>query len=222
MPLLGFGAALGLMLASGCGSMVPKGSPPPLVYVLDGASGTRLPTPRGAAPDLAPVLIVNQTRAAPGFDSPHIVYVRVPHQVEHFAHSDWVDTPARMLTPLIVSALASASDFRVVVTASSDIAGELRLDTEVLRLQQEFGGGPSRVRFTLRATLRDNVSRQLISWREFDETVASDSESPYGGVIAANQAVQHVMAQLAAYCTQAAGPWQAARGTPSPRPHPPP
>jgi hypothetical protein len=101
---------------------------------------------------------------------------------------------------------------------ASNIAGELGLDTEVLRLQQEFGVGPSSVRFTLRATLQDNVSCQVIASQEFDETVASSSESPYGGVIATNQAVQLVVAQLALYCTQAAGAWQAARGTPSSQP----
>jgi cholesterol transport system auxiliary component len=129
--------------------------------------------------------------------------VRVAHQLEHFAHSDWADTPARMLAPLIASAVQKGGGFRAVVPATSGMAAELRLDTEVLRLQQEFGGGPSRVRFTLRATLSDNKARQVISWREFDETIVSASEDAYGGVVAANRAVQLVMEQLARFCTSA-------------------
>lgn len=210
LPLLRVAAALGMVLASGCGGLLPKAAAPPRVYALDGAPEARPATPPVAAPGPAPTLIINPTRAAPGYDSQHIVYVRVAHQLEHFAHSDWADTPARMLAPLIVSAVEQTGAFRAVASASSGMAGELRLDTELLRLEQQFGGGPSRVRFTLRATLFDNATRQVISWRDFDETVGSASDDPYGGVVAANRAVQLVMEQLARYCTLAAEPWRAA------------
>lgn len=203
-------ALLGLLLASGCGSLLPKSPPPPLRYALDGA-----PAAARAAridittslPGAAPTLVVNPTRAAPGFDSQHIVYVRAPHQLEHFAHSDWVDTPARMLAPLIVAAVGGAGTFSAVGPAASGVNANLRLDTEVLRLQQEFGAGPSRVRFTLRATVLDGSTRRVLAWREFDETVVSASEDPYGGVVAANRAVQLVMGSLAAFCTEATGGW---------------
>ncbi|MDP4076381.1 ABC-type transport auxiliary lipoprotein family protein [Acidovorax sp. A1169] len=174
-----------------------------MVYALDSARSDQRATTPIAAPERAPTLIINPTHSAPGFDTQHIVYVRVTHQLEHFARSDWIDTPARMLAPLIVSAINSAGSFRAVVPATSGIAGDLRLDTEVVRLQQEFGVLPSRVRFTLRATLVDNATRQIISWREFDETIDSQSEDPYGGVIAANRAVKLVLEQLARYCTLA-------------------
>jgi cholesterol transport system auxiliary component len=32
-----------------------------------------------------------------GFDSRHIVYVRQASQLAHYAHNEWVDTPARMV-----------------------------------------------------------------------------------------------------------------------------
>lgn len=209
-PFLGLAAALGLALTTGCSGLLPKGTAPPRVYSLDAA---RSPGPTTAPVEAAPTLIINPTRAAPGFDSQHIVYVRTAHQLEHFARSDWVDTPARMLAPLIVSAVETTGGFRATGLATSGIAGDLRLDTEVLRLQQEFGDGPSRVRFTLRATLTDNATRQVMSWREFEETVRSESEDPYGGVVAANRAVQLVMQRLAGFCTQASEPWLASHRT---------
>jgi cholesterol transport system auxiliary component len=211
-------AVLGLLLASGCGGLLSKGVPPPSIYSLDGVAKVPLLARPLAAPANLPTLVVNPTRAAPGFDSPHIVYVRVAHQLEHFAHSQWADTPARMLEPRIVAAIDTAGAFRAVALAASGSAGDLRLDTEVLRLQQEFGGGPSRVRFTLRATLLDNSTRQVISWREFEETASADSEDSYGGVVAANRVVQVVMEQLSRYCAQAAERWQAANPVdPNPR-----
>ena len=45
---------------------------------------------------------------------------------------------------------------------------------------------------------------------EFDETVAATSEDPYGGVVAANRAVQSVLEKLAVFCAEAATRWQPA------------
>jgi cholesterol transport system auxiliary component len=86
----------------------------------------------------------------------------------------------------------------------SAATGDLRLDTEIMRLQQGFGSRPSRVRFTLRAYLVDNRTRRALAWREFDESVAAASEDPYGGVVAANRAVQAALEHLARFCTEAA------------------
>ena len=208
-------AMLLTLLASGCSGLLPKPVAPPSVYVLEGARETQA-APRAAASALAsgsaPTLLLSATRSAPGYGSQHIVYVRVAHQLEHFAHSEWVDSPARMLEPLLVAALEQTGTFRAVGSATSAIVGELRLDTEVLRLQQEFGGGPSRVRFTLRASLTDNTTRQVISTREFDATAAADSDDPYGGVVAANRVVQQVLQQVASYCVEAAARKPTERG----------
>ena len=202
-------AVLLALFATGCSSLLPKPVATPTFYTLDGVRDTRPAPPRAAASNPAPTLLVNPSHAAPGFDSQHIVYVRVAHQLEHIAHSEWVDTPARMLAPLMMAALEGTGAFRAVVPPASGIAGDLRLDTEVLRLQQEFGGGPSSVRFTLRATLADNATRRVISSREFDASVGAGSNDPYGGVVAANRAVQQVMQQLASYCSEEAVRWPA-------------
>jgi cholesterol transport system auxiliary component len=211
-------ALLGLLLASGCGTLLPKAAAPPSLYALDSApapgpdaagamAANTTPANATRPSGTAPTLVVNPTRATPGFDSPHIVYVRTAHQREHFAHSDWVDTPARMLAPLIVAAVERTGTFSAVGPLASGLDAKLRLDTEVLRLQHEFGAGPSRVRFTMRAYLLDGSTRRVLAWREFDETVASASEDPYGGVVAANRAVQRVMERLAEFCTEAARSW---------------
>jgi cholesterol transport system auxiliary component len=113
-----------------------------------------------------------------------------------------------MLAPLIVAAIENGGAFRAVVLTPSVAAGDLRLDTEIMRLEQDFVGQPSRVRFTLRAYVVDDATRRVIAWREFDETVAATSEDPQGGVVAANRAVQIVLEKLASFCTEAAGSWQ--------------
>ena len=202
-------AALALTLLGGCGALLPKPMPQPSFYSLDRAAAEPRATTgvRSTASIAAPTLVVNPPHAAAGFDSQRIVYVREAHKLEYFAHSEWVDTPARMLAPLIVAAIDNDGTFRAVLLTPTAAAGDMRLDTEILRLQQNFDAQPSRVRFTLRATLVDNVTREVLAWREFDETVPAANDDPYGGVVAANRAVQSVVKQLARFCTEAAGYW---------------
>ncbi len=198
-----------LLLASGCGGLSPKSPSPPSFYSLDAANADAVTaassrTAAARAANAAPTLIVNPPHAASGFDSRRIVYVRELHKLEYFAHSEWIDTPARMLAPLIVAALENGAAFRAVVLTPSAASGDLRLDTEIVRLQHEFGSAPSRVRFTLRAYLVEVKSRRVLAWREFDATVPSVSENPYGGVLAANRAIQTVLGELSAFCAETA------------------
>jgi cholesterol transport system auxiliary component len=198
-----------LVLAGGCSALDPSAMQQPTLYSLDTVrsqlQAVRLPA---AISPVAPTLIVNPPRAAAGFDSQRIVYVREAHKREYFAHSEWIDTPARMLAPLIVVAVENSGTFRAVVLTPSAATGDLRLDTEIVGLQHEFDARPSRVRFTLRAYVVDNATRRVVAWREFDEAVPAATEDPYGGILAANRAVQTVLGQLADFCTAAAGSWQ--------------
>jgi cholesterol transport system auxiliary component len=205
-------AGLLLTLLGACGVLEAAKTTQPAFYTLAAAR----PEPSAAAAPVpganAPTLIVNPPHAAAGFDSQRIIYLRTAHQLEYFAHSEWVDTPARMLAPGIVAALENTGAFRAVVLTPSAAAGDLRLDVEIVRLQHEFIDSPSRVRFTLRAYLVDNASRQVLAWREFDDSVAAVRADPYAGVIAANRAVHNVLQQLADFCATAASHRAAAAG----------
>ena len=202
-------AALLLGLAGGCGALRPTAAAQPAYYSLDGArfDATAAKPPATTTP-AGPTLIVNPPHAASGFDSQRIIYVRAAHQLEYFARSEWVDTPARMLAPLIVSALETSGAFHAVVLTPSAAAGDLRLDTEIVRLQHDFSSQPSQIRFTLRAYIVDSSTREVLAWREFDEHVAATSEDPYGGVVAANRAVRNVLKQLADLAAETARRWQ--------------
>lgn len=201
--LLGGLAALG-----GCGaSLLPKPPQQPALYALDDAARATAPAPAPvprttAAP--TPTLLVNPPRAAAGFDTRNIAYLRQPHQIEYFAFSQWVDTPAQMLAPLIARSIERSGAFDAVLLAPTAATGELRLDTEVIRLQQEFGSTPSQVRVTLRAVLLDSRTRRVVALREFDVSVAAPSDDAPGGVAAANRAVQQLLEELSAFVAAAA------------------
>lgn len=189
-----------LALVCGCAALRPDPLPQPTFYSLDNVRTVARPLSQAHAS--APTLIISTTHAAAGFDSQRIIYVRQPHKPEYYAYSEWVDTPARMLAPLIVTAIEHSRAFRAVIQMPSPAAGELRLDTEVMRLQHEFLSQPSRVRFTLRSYIVNSATRRVLASREFEALVAATSEDPYGGVMAANQAVRTVLEELAIFCAE--------------------
>jgi cholesterol transport system auxiliary component len=191
--------ALGL---SACSVIGKPSLPPPAFYTLDGAqvpTAQSLPT---AAPGATLTLIVNPPRAASGFDSQRIVYVREDHQLEYFAQSEWVDSPARMLGPLLVTAAQQTGAFAAVVLASGTAAGDQRLTVDILQLQHNFQMTPSRVQLTLRTYLTDEKTRRVLAWREFHAEAVATSDNPQGGVVAANRAVQDVLAQVAQFLVE--------------------
>jgi cholesterol transport system auxiliary component len=205
-------AALAALLAGCSGSLLPKPPTPPTRFTLDvpGAAAAARQAAAGA-----PVLVVAVPRAAPGFDSSRMIYLRRPQELEAYASNEWVDTPARMLAPLLVQTLQGSGAFSAVLLAPSAASGAWRLETELIRLQQDFGNQPSQVRLTLRAVLVKTADRQVIAWREFDETVPAPTDDQAGGAAAAHQASQRVLAALAAFCA-AQAPNTTPRGPASP------
>ena len=187
-------SALGLCACSVLGK---SSSPPPAFYALDSVPITQ-PMP-GMTPGAMHTLIISPPLAASGFDSQRIVYLRDAHHLEYFAHSEWVDPPARMLGPLLVSAAQQTGAFAAVVLASGTAAGDLRLSTDILQLQHNFQSHPSRVQLTLRAYLTDEKTRRVLAWQEFHAEVPAASDTPQGGVAAANRVVQEVLTQVAQF-----------------------
>ena len=208
------GVFSGVVLASlcACGSLRVPTTVSTAFYALDSAplpaaavaGKVSAPAAGGATtqPAARPTLLVNPPHAAAGFDSPRIVYLRETHRLDYFANSQWVEPPARMLGPLLVAAIEKTGTFAAVVLVPGAADGALRLDSEIIRLQHDFQTLPSRVRFSLRVTLVDDKTRQVLSLQEFEAIEPSTSEDAYGGVLAANRAVQQVVQQVAASLVQ--------------------
>ena len=133
------------------------------------------------------MLEVSAPRAWPGFDTAQMAYVRKPHELDYFATNRWADTPSRMLGPLLARALEQTGGFRAVVQAPSIVAADLRLVTELVRLQQNFATQPSRVEITLRVQLIDVRGRRVLATRDVRGDRKRAERDAYGGVIAANR-----------------------------------
>jgi hypothetical protein len=85
------------------------------------------------------------------------------------------------------------------VLASGTAAGDLRLSTDILKLQHNFQFRPSRVQLTLRVYLTDEKSRQVLAWKEISGEAPTTSDTPQGGVAAANVVVHEVLSQVAQF-----------------------
>jgi len=190
-------AAVALLAA--CTALQPPESDHTSTYVLEAIPAAGAPRPKR---DL--VLEVSAPRARPGFDTPQMAYTRRANALEYFAKNRWADTPARMLAPLLAQALDHSGGFRAVVQAPSLAAANLRLDSELVRLQQDFGAKPSRVQLTVRAQLIDVDTRRVLASAQFDETEAAPSDDPYGGVIAANRALGRLLERITEFCAETA------------------
>lgn len=202
------GLLAALLALGGCSLLKPTATPVASFYSLDRGPVTaaaKSPAPPSLPPVANPTLIISPPRAAAGFDSSRIIYIRQAHKMEYFAQSEWVDPPARMLGPLMASALEQSGAFRAVVLTPGSATGDFRLDTKITRLQQDFRPHPSRVNFVLRAYLVDEKTRQVVAWREFDQSLEAPSEDARGGVEAANRVVQQVLQELSAFVSQHAG-----------------
>ena len=188
-------SAVCAMLLSSCSLLQPVKPAAMTTYALEvqfdavtNAQGTR-------------TLLVNTPSADPGFNSARMIYIKNPHEIAYFVQNQWVDTPSRMLAPLLVRALEHSAKFRAVVQSRSGISADLRLDTEIVRLQQEFFSRPSQVHLTVRAQLLDMQANVVLATREFDIVEDAFSEDPHGGVIATNLAVKKLLLQISEFCS---------------------
>lgn len=198
-----------LSLLGGCSSLLPAPPAADNIYLLE-ARAVPKPAVAGNAGAVSPqrevVLAVSMPHARAGFDTAQMVWVQQAHGLKVYSRNRWADTPARMLAPLIAQTLEHAGAFQAVVQTPSAVPAALRLDTELIRLQQDFSVRPSRVQLTLSAQLIDVGTRRVIASAEFDETENAVTEDAYGGVRAANLALERLLARLADFCIKHAPP----------------
>jgi len=197
-PLLRIVLSIVAAIVAGCTALPSPKIEEPVLHVLDARPAI---TRAQAAREL--VLEVGVPRAAPGFDTAALLYVQKPFVLDAFATHRWVDAPARMIWPPLTHALEQTGYFRAVVPAPAGVPTDLRLDTELVRLQQNFMTRPSRVELSLRFRLLDLRGRRVVAARVVDVDVAAASDDPDGGVVAANTALASALAQAAAFVVDA-------------------
>jgi cholesterol transport system auxiliary component len=189
------------LAGSGCAGLPsPSTEAPPDTHVL--VARPLAPTQR---PRRDVVIEVAPPRAWPGYDTPQIVYLQRAYELDHFATHRWADTPARMLGPLVAEALEQTGSFAAVVRGPSGVPADLRLNVELVRLQQNFMFRPSRVEVALRVELVDVHARRIVASKVFEGSEPAPTDDAIGGVTATNVAVGRILEQIADFGIVEAG-----------------
>ncbi|ADE13652.1 protein of unknown function DUF330 [Nitrosococcus halophilus Nc 4] len=186
-----------VVILSSC-TLSPKQPGPVRTYLL----APQLPPQTTAAPTPL-TLLVSTPQAAAGYGTSQIAYTRKPYELDYFSRNQWVDTPERMLKPILVNALEASGHFQSIAPDDTRILAELRLDTEILRLVQDFSGQPSQSHLVLRARLIDLAKGEEIASQTFEAREPAPEEGPYGGVIALNRALERILRELVTFCARA-------------------
>lgn len=185
-----------LLSLSACTPMLTSGEKQDVrIYLLEGQPSLALAKPK-LNPD-GPTITLDSTASAPGFAGSQMIYIEEAHRLDAFAYHRWADSPASMLQSLLVQTLESSGLFSRVFSGTAGVRSDLRLRSEVLRLQQSFLDENSVVELAVRFTLIDAgrrgpkpVSRVILVSEPAPE------DSPYGGVVAANLAVNRLLDEL--------------------------
>jgi len=185
-------AVVFILALTGCSTLRPTETESVRTYLLEAQIQSTIP---GKPIPLA--LTVSAPRAAPGYDTVRMAFVRQPHTLEYFAKNRWAETPARMLGPLLVRTLDQQTGFSTVTSADGMVKGDIRLDTEITLIQQEFNNSQSSLHMKLRVQLVEQASFRVLATQVFDAIETAPTNDPYGGVIAANRMLPRLLGQIA-------------------------
>jgi cholesterol transport system auxiliary component len=129
------------------------------------------------------------------YKTPHgnnTLFVSPPEafEVKSFAHHAWLGAPAQMIHPLLTQSLQLSGYFKAVSSGIYSDKTDYRLDSQLLMMQQNFIHKPSQLFLVMKLVLNDVSNTKLIASKIFQYRIPCSSETPYGGVLAANQAVR--------------------------------
>ena len=147
-------------------------------------------------------LLIMTPTASPGYQSNQIIYVEQPYLLKAYAKNEWVASPAQMLSPLLEESLRNTGYFQAVVGQPFSGISERRLAVELLRLQQQFFRQPSEVYMELKADLINSRTNEVIASKVFETSVPTDAATPYGGVVATNEATQILLEQIVKFVVE--------------------
>lgn len=185
--------ALGAALVSSCTLLRPVNTNTQ-AYVLD-----RIPHDLPIEQTHSTSLLVLAPEADQVYDTTGMAYTTQAYKIAYFSQNEWAETPTRMMLPLIVATLSSTRYFKEVVAAPDFGDHTFALRTEILELKQDFTVDPPTLQFTIRCSLRRNATNQLIATKVISAREAMREKNPYAGVVAANEASEKVLRQVAAF-----------------------
>ncbi len=145
-------------------------------------------------------LLVSQPVSNPGYRSSAMRYVVKPYTLQSFADNRWVAPPGSMLGLIIAHTLARRGYFHAVAYPPFVGFSDYRLETRLVKLQQEFLLPVSQVRLVVQVVLLNNHQHRVLATRRFSVLVPAPANNPVGGVRASNQATALISQRIGDFC----------------------
>lgn len=142
------------------------------------------------------VIQVTQPDAVANYKTSQMLYTKKPFQIEPFAKNAWKNPPADMLYPLLLDSLQKTHVFRAVTSTSFAEEVDYRLDTQLLSLVQDFTKKPSQLQFSAKVVLVRLSDNRVMGSKIIELQIPCPTDTPYGGVLAANRATQEFTAMV--------------------------
>jgi cholesterol transport system auxiliary component len=164
----------------------------------------QVPQPSSHAKARKSVLLVSDPTSDPAFDTTQMAYSVRPYRIAYFASHEWLDTPPRMLAPLLVRTLRDSGAFAAVVVPPYAGRFDHVLQTRIIDLEQDFAAEPATLRLRVRLEAGDSTGR-VIAARDIEVHEPMRERTPEAGAVAANDAVADALSQVVAFLLHAAG-----------------
>ncbi len=142
-------------------------------------------------------ILVTAPEAVAGYQTEEMLYIKKPFQLESFVKNSWTAPPADMLFPLMVQTLQRSGYFYAVTSSPYSEEANYRLDTQVISLAQNFLKKPSVLEFTAKVVLTRIDDNKIVGSQIISQQIPCLSDTPYGGVVAANKASREFTARAA-------------------------
>ena len=142
-------------------------------------------------------LLVMQPVALDGYDTEQMLYVNKPFQVNAFANNSWMSPPATMLLPLVIRSIESTHYFLAVASDLNTSKTEYRVESALIRLQQNFLVKPSQLQLVMQVMLIHSIDSRVVAADTIYESIPCSKDTPLGGVLAANIATRQLTSRVA-------------------------
>lgn len=146
-----------------------------------------------------PSIYISIPESVANLETQDMFYTKIPYTTNAFVHNDWSAAPSTMLYPLIVQSIESTKAFHVVGAGTHSESFHYRLNTEIIKLEQNFLVKPSRLEMIVSAVVTDSNNIKPIASKLFEYHIACPSDTPYGGAIAANRATKQFTHDLSRF-----------------------
>ncbi|MBA3660579.1 MAG: membrane integrity-associated transporter subunit PqiC [Gammaproteobacteria bacterium] len=183
--------AIGCLAISSCSVFSPVKLKPDRTYIIDSEPAAVVKKRKRNV-----TLLVMKPDTVSAYDTKEMAYTRKPFEVNFYTQSHWVERPEEMLQPLIVDTLQRTHYFHAIVSPPFSGRYNYILNTQILKLEQDFTQTPAILKFYIRTQLTKASSNRILNISVYKIEQPIQACSAYSGVIAANIATVRFLRAL--------------------------